>query len=255
MRERSPYPTQREVVEAMLEQFAIDLSKAFAGVVQGLSADRQTCDIVPLIQQPIPRPDGGFDLENPPVIPSCAILRQRSRGAFLTFPIEDGDTVLCVALDDDHSAWRRGSANAPAAPRDLRRHHPAHAVVVGGFYRFDEGLREASVKAARAPVDGVNKDGIVLGYDAADGTRLLMKPDGVLDVVHGTAAVLRVEAGAPAGPPQAVALAAATDAIVSSLKSLIAGWTPTGTGDGAALKALIATWSPGTTAAAKVKAT
>lgn len=220
-RERPAFPTERDVLDARFAQAEIDHSKSFAGVIQGLSADRQTCDIVPLIQQPVLRPDGGFDLENLPVIPSCAILRQRTRGAFLSLPIENGDTVLCIALDDDHSAWRRGSSNDPAPPRDLRRHHPAHAVVVGTFYRFDQPLREASVRAADVGADA----GIVLGFDAAGGTRLLMKPDGSVEITQGAGMVVQIDAsgvvhlGGAAAVTKALGIAELIDARLSALRT------------------------------------
>ena len=251
--ERMPFPTNADVIRSLIEQHAEGVYTAFPARLQGWSSETQTADCVPLIQHAYDDPEGSGRrlFEDLPVIPSVAVIQMRSRGAFLSLPIADGDTVLCLVATQDIGTWRRSTDANVVTPRDTRRNHIGSAVALAGFYRHGEHLREASVRAADVDDDS----GIVLGYDAADGTRLLMKPDGVLDVVHGTAAVLRVEAGAPAGPPQAVALAAATDAIVSSLKSLIAGWTPTGTGDGAALKALIATWSPGTTAAAKVKAT
>ena len=52
-----------------------------------------------------------------------------------------------------------------------------------------------------------------------------------------------------------VALAPLVDAIVSSLKSAVAGWTPVPNDGGASLKAVIAAWSPSSTAATHVKGT
>lgn len=257
MAERPAYPTAADNRAAWRELHDLELECSFVGRVQNWNAATQTCEIIPLIKSQIPQPDGTYLFEELPVIPSVAVLQMRSRGAFLSLPVQDGDTLLCLALDSDHTAWRRGDSDEVVAPRDLRRHHIAHAVALCGFYRYNQGLRRASVEAANATVSATDTPGIVLGYDAADGTRLLMKPDGSVDITRGSTVVVRVDTagmvhlGGAAG--QFVALAPATDAIVSSLKSLIAGWTPVPNDGGASLKALIASWSPASTAATKVK--
>lgn len=246
---REPFPDDEALHAELMEQFSAGLEVCFVARVQGYRADSQTFDAVPIVRSRTPEPDGTYSFEALPVIPSVAMLLERSRDAFLSFPVRDGDTMLCVVLDADHTAWRRGQGDDVVSPRDLRLHHITNAVAVRHFPRYSAALREASVRAADVGADS----GIVMGFDAPDGTRLLMKPNGVVDVVHGTAPVLRIEAGTPAGPPEALALAAATDAIVSSLKSLIAGWTPVPNDGGASLKALIAGWSPASVAATKVK--
>lgn len=191
MAERPISPTDADVREAWREQHDLETSCAFPGRVQNWDPTTQTCEVVPLVQQQIPRADGGYDFEDLPVIPSVAVLQPRTRGAFLSLPIVDGDTVLCVVLDGDASGWRRGPSNSVVAPRDLRRHHVANAVAVAGYYRHGEALRRDSVRAADAglPV----QPGIVLGYDAAEGTRILIKPDGSVEITRGSAIVVRID--------------------------------------------------------------
>ena len=215
MTERPISPEAEDNRMAWREQHDLELNNSFPGLVQNWDAATQTCDVVPLVQQQVPQADGTYLFESIPVVPSVAVLQPRTRGAFLSLPVADGDTVLCVVLDGDASAWRRGANNSVVAPRDLRRHHIAHAVAVAGFYRYGEALRAASVGAANATAGGVTASGIVLGFDAPGGSRLLMKPDGAVEVTQGSGTVIRV---APDGSVEigGTALTALLDGVVTA---------------------------------------
>lgn len=191
MAERPMYPTEADVREAWREVHDLELNNSFPGLVQNWDEASQTCSIVPLVQQQIPRADGRYDMESLPVLPHVAVLQPRTRTTFLKLPVQDGDTVLCVVLDGDATGWRRGTDNSVVAPRDLRRHHIANAVAVAGFYRFNEPIRHWT--APDAPVDGRRTPGIALGYDADGGTRLLMKPDGSVEITQGAAVSVRID--------------------------------------------------------------
>lgn len=248
---REPFPDDEALHAELMEQFSIGLEFCFVARVQGYNAESQTFDAIPLVRARIPQADGTYEYEALPVVPSVAMLHQRSRDAFLSLPVRDGDTVLCVVLDADHSAWRRGPSDDVVSPRDLRLHHITNAVAVCHFPRYSRALREASVRAA--DVDG--DSGIVMGYDAADGTRLLMKPDNAVEVVHGTASVFRIEPGAPPASPDFVALAAKVNQAFADLRAAFDAWTVAPNDGGAALKTALTSWTPASVAGAKVKAT
>lgn len=196
--ERMPFPTNADVIRSLIEQHAEGVYTAFPARLQGWSSETQTADCVPLIQHAYDDPEGSGRrlFEDLPVIPSVAVIQMRSRGAFLSLPIADGDTVLCLVATQDVGTWRRSTDANVVTPRDTRRNHIGSAVALAGFYRHGEHLREASVRAADAsPEPGAEPTrGIVLGYDAPGGSRLLMKPDGTVEVTQGSGVFIRVSA-------------------------------------------------------------
>jgi len=255
MSERPDYPTNADILAATLELHDLDVWTAFPGRIQNYDPATQTADIIPLLRTQIPMPDGSYTYEDPPPVPHVAIIQPRTRGWFFALPVQDGDTVLCVVLDGDVGTWRRGSGDL-TTPRDLRRHHMAHTVALVGLYTYHQPLAHYPPEVARAaPADAA----VLFGSDANDGTRVMISHNGAVEITRGAAVVLRIDPdgtvhlGSNAG--SFVALAPLVDAIVSSLKSAVAAWTPVPGDGGASLKTVIAAWSPSSTAATKAKAT
>lgn len=250
MGERPAYPTQAETTQAMIEQFFENKYVALVGTIQRYDAATQRADVVIGTKNVYPDPEGsGVQLrEDFPVAANVKVLFPRMGLWFLAFSVQPGDRVQLLVNTLTPEDWMAGDGRV-AGVNDTRRQHIAHAVALVGMNLNSEALVHAPVAAAPDTAFA----SLILGSDLADGTRLSIYGDGTLKVFHGDAEVFRIDPGAPASPPEALALAAATDAIVSSLKSLIAGWAPTGTGDGASLKSLIAGWSPSSVAAAKTK--
>lgn len=248
--QRPDYPSDEDNRQAHREQHDLETWHAFPGRIQNYDPATQTATIVPLLRVQVPHPSGEYTYEEAPAIPHVAIIQPRVRGWFFALPVQDGDTVMCVCCDGDVGTWRRGGGDV-TSPRDLRRHHPAHAVAFVGLYTFNQPLTHTEAAGAGA------SRGLVIGSDATDGTRMLFRTDGALEVTRGADVVLRVDPGGivhlGGSAGSFVALAPLVDAIVSSLKAAIAAWSPTGTGDGASLKTVIAAWSPASTAATKVK--
>ena len=250
MGERPPFPTDRDVLDARLEQQALETHVGLPGRVLRYDAATQTADVVPLVRHPVPQPDGDHTFEDLPVIPSVPVLWPRVGAWFLALKVEAGDTVQLLFNSADLGTWRTGDGSV-VTPGDLRRHHLAHAVAIPGLYTRGRAL-------AHAPSDDV---GLVLGSDTS-GARVTLRTNGALEITTGahTAVVIdpdgTVHLGGAAG--ELVALANLVAAQLSALKTAINGAVIV-TGDGGAsfkstLMAALSTW-PATVAATNTKAT
>jgi hypothetical protein len=255
MSERMPFPTNVDVIKSLIEQHTGEMFVALPGTIQSYDPATQRADVVVGVRNPYPDPEGSGELlrEDFPVIPHVKVLWPRMGSWFMAMSVEPGDPVqlLCNTLTPED--WFVGDGS-PVDVGDTRRQHVAHAVALIGMNVNGKALTHAPPVAQTASDP---ESCLTLGPDAADGTRLSIYRDGVLKVTRGADVVFQIDAdgGVNAGGAAGALLAKAaeTNEIVSSLKSLIDGWTPTGTGDGASLKALIAGWSPASVATTKAK--
>lgn len=251
MSERETYPSERALAEAREEQAELRTHVAYPGRVQSYDAATQTADIVPLIRQQVPQPDGSYAMEEMPVIPCVPVLWPRSAGWFLAFPLRAGDTVQLLVNSSAIGHWRVGTGDV-TDPGDLRRQHISHAVAIPGLYVRSKALAHAPSGDAA---------GLVLGDDEASGTRVTIKSDGALEITRGSTVRLRldpdgtVHLGGAAGD-QFVALANLVDARIESLRTALVTHTHPVAGAAASATAppLLPTALP-TVAAAKAKAT
>lgn len=175
--ERETYPSERALAEAREEQSALRTHVAYPGRVQSYYADSQTADIVPLIRQQVPQPDGSYALEELPVLPSVPVVWPRVGAWFLAMALVPGDTVQLLCNTSAIGHWRTGTGDV-TDPGDLRRQHLAHAVALPGLYTRGKAL-------AHAPSGDT---GLVLGSDAADGPRVTLRADGSIVIQAATGA-------------------------------------------------------------------
>jgi len=260
MSERPPYPTERDVLDAREEQFELRHHVAYPGRVQSYDPATQTADVVPLIRQQVPQPDGSYVMEELPVVPSVPVLWPRVGAWFLSFPIAPGDTVQLLVNTSAIGHWRVGNGDV-TDPGDLRRQHLAHAVAIPGLYTRGRALRQTGAAGATTP-EGL-PTGVVLGSDETTGPRLLIKADGSIEIVAGGTVAAHVDAdgtvhlGAASGAAF-VALASLVGAQLEALKSAISGAAVVPNDGGAAFKAnlmtALASW-PASVAATRAKAT
>lgn len=192
MSERPDYPTNADILAATLELHDLDVWTAFPGRIQNYDPERQTADIVPLLRTQIPMPDGSYTYEDPPMVPSVAIIQPRTRGWFFSLPVQDGDTVLCVVCDGDVGTWRRGSGDL-TTPRDLRRHHMAHAVAFVGLYTWGQPLAYKPPRVDPEHIEPTDA-AMLFGSDAADGTRVAINHDGAVVITRGSDVAFRIDA-------------------------------------------------------------
>lgn len=225
--DQSDTPDLADVLQTWFQAFARDLSTAFPGQVQSYDASSQTADVRPMTQRWIDTEDGGITPDPLPMLPGIPVLFPRSGPWFLTLPVSPGDWVLVICCEASIGHLR--STGQLMDPGDLRRHHPAHAVCIPGFFPSSQALSDASGSAL-----------------------LLGKSSGPQLGVDGSA----VHVGAY---PSAdfVALAAKVDAAISSIRTIFASHTHTGvtTGIGTSGIPVLPIPDPGSVAATKAKAT
>lgn len=179
MGERPPFPTERDVLDARLEQQALETNVGRPGRVLRYDAATQTADVVPLVRHPVPQPDGSYEFEELPVIPSVPVLWPRVGAWFFALKVEAGDTVQLLFNDCDLGTWRTGDGSV-VTPGDLRRSHLAHAVAIPGLYTRARALANAPSGTAC----------LTLGSDEGS-ARLTFRTDGTIELHGGTQAFLR----------------------------------------------------------------
>lgn len=241
MGERLPYPTERDVLDAREEQLELRMDTAFPGRVQSYDPVLQVADVVPLIRKQVPQPDGGYVMEELPVLPCTPVCFPRMGPWFLSFPIAPGDTGLVIVCSGAIGHWRVGGGDV-TDPGDLRRQHIAHSIFLPmGLVPRTRSLTQTGAAGA---TDG-RPTGVVLGSDAAGGPRVLLRADGGIEIVAGgrvsirSSATTRVEMQDGSQPfVRGTALADAADRHADAMVAV-------GDALGAALTA-INTWVAGT---------
>ncbi len=167
--------TTEELLELVLDNRQRGLHTSMPGRVESYDAATQTCDVLPQLKRQTPDGEGGYTVEDLPVLPHVPVCFPRGGGFALTFPLQKGDFVLVVFSERAIGNWRqKGEASNPG---DLRMHSLAGAVAIPGVYPASQALSDA---------DGTNmligKDGTAAAQIKATSTGLELgttNPDGV----------------------------------------------------------------------------
>ena len=212
--ERPAYPTEQDLAAAREEQLLLSLDGPMPGRVQSYDPATQTADIVPLVRKQVVQPDGEYTMEALPVLPSVPVCHWRAGRAMLSLPIEEGTYGLVIVCAPAIGHWRVGDGDV-TDPGDLRRHHMAHAVFLPcGLVPRSEALQRTGAAGTTAPPDSL-PTGIVLGFDAQNGARHLVRANGAVEIETGGATALKV------APDGTVNLGAATGAAFIALASYV----------------------------------
>ena len=179
--ERPAFPTDLDVVRALLEQQSLETHVAIPGRIQSYDPATQTADVLPMVRQPVPQPDGTYLHEDLPVLPSVPVIFPRVGRWFVAMGVAPGDAVQLLVNSAAIGAWRTGDGRA-ADPGDLRRSHLAHAVAIVGLDTRANALRLAP------------SSGMVLGHDEDGGLRITLKPDGSAQITVGDEVAVQVDA-------------------------------------------------------------
>lgn len=191
--ERPAFPTDEDIADAREERLRLDMETAFPARVQSYNPDLQVADLVPLVRRQVPQPDGSHTTEALPVLPCVPVCFPRMGQWFVSFPIEPGDTGLVIVCSGDIGPWRIGSGDV-TDPGDLRRHHMSHAVFL------PSGLVPRARKLTQTGAAGTSGSpalptGMVIGSDASDGARVMLRANGAIEIVGGGAVSIRSSAG------------------------------------------------------------
>jgi len=134
--------TTEELLELVLDHRLRGLHTSMPGQVQSYDAASQTADILPQLKRQIPDGDGGFTVEDLPVLPGVPVCFPRGGGCFVSFPLQKGDFVLVVFAERAIGNWRqKGQASNPG---DLRMHPLAGAQAIPcNLYPSSQALQSA----------------------------------------------------------------------------------------------------------------
>ena len=108
--------------------------------------------------------DNGITIDYP-VIPSVPVVFMASGGAFITMPVNRGDTCMLVFVDRDMSNWLLGGGGQK--PNSTRKHTLSDAIAIMGLTDYKQ------------PARATNNSDVVISYS---GSVITIKPDGVLNI-------------------------------------------------------------------------
>lgn len=164
-------PTLAQVIRRVFDLRLRDVHTALPAKVDSYDADKQTVDATPQVQL-YTREEDGTDVAKPlPRITKCPVVFPGAGGFRLTFPIQQGDTVLLVFAESSIDLWLKNGDNAD--PKDDRRHHLSDAIALPGLNASTTPWSKASTSGLTIGKDGgpqiVFRDDVIeLGGDDSD---------------------------------------------------------------------------------------
>lgn len=168
-----------EALAVAIESRLADLHTAMPGKVEKVSSDGQRVDVLPQLKRAVSDGEGGYVIEDLPVIPNVPVAFPRAGGFFVSFPIARGDMVLLVFAERSVKAWmRQGQAVDPGD----RRMHP-----------FDGAIAIPGVYPNNSPLDDASSTDMVMGKDGETSPKIVLKPSGDIVLNGGTKKVARVD--------------------------------------------------------------
>jgi hypothetical protein len=144
-------PTDAEIIFEAIDSRLLDVHTAIPCKVLSYNNSDQTADLQPQVKRAIRDENGNITSEALPILPDVPIAFPRSKDFFISFPISEGDFVLCIFSESSIDAWRsQGKARAPlpsdgdlVAPGDARRHSLTGGVAIPCCYPNDAVLSDS----------------------------------------------------------------------------------------------------------------
>lgn len=124
-------PDLTEVLDEVLESWALDLHTAIPGKIKSYDAAKQTAEVIVQVRTQTPKEDGSLQAEEAPVLPNVPVQWPRGGGYALHFPLAPGDFVLLVFSEAAIGHWRE--TGQLSDPGDLRRHSISYPVAIPGI--------------------------------------------------------------------------------------------------------------------------
>jgi hypothetical protein len=89
--------TIEQLLDLVMTSRLRELHTALPCRVESYNASKQTADVLPMIKRQVPDGDGGYTLEDLPVLPNVPVAFPRGGGGFfMSFPLQKGDFVFVV---------------------------------------------------------------------------------------------------------------------------------------------------------------
>lgn len=190
-------PTLSDILRLAVGQRLRDLHVSMPGRVERYDASKQEASVQPLLQ--VALADGGS--ATLPLINHVPVVWPRGGGAILSFPLQQGDTVLLVFSERSLDEWLQQGGDV--APADPRSHDLSDAVAIPGLYPFSE------------PGEADPRD-VLLRFQ---GSELRLGSDGKINLDNGTS-YLRLNRDGTVGLGGADDLVGIVDALLDQLLAL-----------------------------------
>jgi hypothetical protein len=191
-------PSLAELIRLGIETTLFDVHTAFAArvtAVHGIGSEAVSVDVEPgyfrYLPTREPNGDRSWREERYPTIPSVPVLYPHGGGFGMSWPLDVGDWVICVALEHAH---RRAIENGEPCDPGLRQRHSLNGLVAvpgfgvrGGWQRvLSDALYLGSGDPTGASVSIRDSD-VRLGDDSATAfVALAAKLDAVIDALVDT---------------------------------------------------------------------
>jgi len=202
-------PSFVDLIRRALDSRLADVHVALPGEVQTFDADKQVCDVKPLIKSLVPTGDGELFPEALPILPNIPVSYPRSEDFQFYFKLKKGSGVLLIFSERPLTEWY--TTGLESVPLDARM-HGLYAVAIPGLYpamkpMVTTGLGEAHIGLTNGP-------------------KLVFESD-------------VIEVRGVGGAAEDIAIASKVMAQFEALKTALTG-AADGVGYGTALKALLA---------------
>jgi hypothetical protein len=168
--EESRAPSLALLLRLALRNYGKKIHTGLPGRVESYDADKQTADVLPLIQSYLPNEDGTQSVVTLPVLSSIPVAFMGGGGFRGTYPLESGDTGWIAFSEASLDAWQaRGGLSDP---QDERRFHLADSVFLPGLHADDRPWTNAGTDATWGKDGGAQVvatgSGLELGGNTGD---------------------------------------------------------------------------------------
>lgn len=124
-----------EAIEGLILRRLSEVNTSMPGKV--ISASGGKADVVPLIKQLVPKPDGTFVEETLPVIRNAQVCYSGSGGVEFTYPLVKGSMVILLISQVSLDRWKSSlTPTEVAIPDDDRRFDLSDTIVIPGLRTF-----------------------------------------------------------------------------------------------------------------------
>ncbi len=134
--------TESELFRIALDARLMDVHTTIVGRVERYDATKQVVDVIPELKRAVSDGEGGYVLEQLPVLPNVPVCFPRAGGFFISFPIQKGDKVAVMFAERSIAAWKQKGESVD--PGDRRMHPLAGAIALPGVYPNGSELDDAS---------------------------------------------------------------------------------------------------------------
>lgn len=217
----SATPTTAEVIRVAMEALLVGKFKCRPGRVESYDAARQVVSAKPMLKRRLAAAGGQEIVESMQVVSDVPVMFPRSRSFFVSFPLEAGDYVLLVGVDQSIDAFVASQEGTDVDPDDFRWWDATDVVAFPGFWPAASALGDADASnmvvgldgGVQVHVTGTNRVEVKSsGGSAAQSAAISEKLDALYStVITGIKAVfdthIHVSPVGPTGTPQNVALA------------------------------------------------